>query len=82
LHALHTDAPRSGLNTITPDGRPLQRIAQDILRLARYGLEQRGLGEEKYLDYLDALLARNATAAEQILEATHNQASEALELAL
>jgi glutamate--cysteine ligase len=82
LHALHADAPRSGLNTITPDGRPLQRIAQDILRLARYGLEQRGLGEEKYLDYLDALLARNATAAEQILEATHNQASEALELAL
>ncbi|MFN7901711.1 MAG: glutamate--cysteine ligase [Holosporales bacterium] len=80
LQALRIDAPRTGLNAITPDGRTIHKVAQDVLRFSRYGLEQRGLGEERYLDYLDALLANNMTAAEHILAATHGQASQALRL--
>jgi glutamate--cysteine ligase len=49
-------------------GRSVQDVARDVLAIARDGLRARGLGEESYLDPLDAIVATGQTQADRWLE--------------
>ncbi len=63
---LRDEVPVSALNTVSR-GRTVRDIARDALAIARQGLQARGLGEEIYLDPLDAIIADGRTLAEHLL---------------
>ena len=54
LDHLQRDVPRLALQTTFREGT-VQDVAKKVLAIARGGLERRGLGEERYLDVLDAV---------------------------
>jgi len=49
-------------------GQALRDIARDVLAIARDGLKARGMGEERHLDPLDAVVATGQTQADRWLE--------------
>ena len=67
LEVLYLQVPKTALQTPFRDGK-LQSIAQRVLQLSRQGLQERGLGEEKYLDPLDEIANSGVTLAERMLE--------------
>ena len=73
---LRNAVPRDGLNAIIR-GRTVRDIAGDCLKLARSGLDARGLmnrrgrSEASFLDVLDETVANGKTAADQLLELYH-----------
>lgn len=64
--ALRDQVPVSGLQTMSR-GRSVRDIARDALAIARQGLTARRLGEEVFLDPLDAIVADGHTLAEHLL---------------
>ena len=74
--ALRDDVPRQGL-AATIAGRSVRDVARDVLKLARGGLERRGLlgckgkSEAAFLDILDETVASGRTAAENLLALYH-----------
>ena len=64
--ALRDEVPVSALNTVSR-GRTVRDIARDVLAISRQGLQARGLGEEAFLDPLDAIIADGRTLAEHLL---------------
>ncbi|GGJ11115.1 glutamate--cysteine ligase [Neoroseomonas lacus] len=67
MRALRNAVPAQAL-TATIGGRSLQDVARDVMAIARSGLKARGLGEEMYLDPLDAIVATGQTQADRWLE--------------
>ncbi|WP_376099195.1 glutamate--cysteine ligase [Roseomonas sp. CCTCC AB2023176] len=63
LHAMRADVPTRALDAMI-GGRTLREVAVDVLAIARDGLRARGLGEERYLDPLDAIAASGETQAD------------------
>ncbi len=74
--AMRDAVPTLGFRT-PAGGRTLGDVARDMLDLARGGLERRafrdaqGRDEARYLDPLDALVARGQTRADMLLERYH-----------
>src|ERR1700728_2312060 len=70
---LRDDVPKQGL-AATLGGRTVFEIANDVLKLARAGLERRkcldaaGQDETHYLEVLEDRLARGTTPAQELLE--------------
>jgi glutamate--cysteine ligase len=64
---LRDEAPRLGFGAEI-GGRRVRDVARDMLGLARGGLTRRGLGEERYLDCLDAIVADGREPARVWLE--------------
>jgi glutamate--cysteine ligase len=67
---LRNDVPRLALKA-TLRGRTGQDIARDVLKIARGGLEARGLGEARFLDPLDDIVASGKTTADDLLALYH-----------
>jgi glutamate--cysteine ligase len=67
MRALRDAVPAAAL-TATIGGRSLQDVARDVMAIARNGLKARGLGEEIFLDPLDAIVATGQTQADRWLE--------------
>ena len=63
---LRDDVPRLALGATLRE-RTVRDISSDVLKIARGGLEARGLKEARFLDPLDAIVARGKTAAEDLL---------------
>jgi glutamate--cysteine ligase len=70
LAAVRGDVPRQGLAAPLAGGT-LRDLARDALAIARDGLRARALGEETYLDPLDAIVAGAPTQAEHWLARYH-----------
>jgi glutamate--cysteine ligase len=66
LKALRVAVPEQGLTTPF-HGRTVRDIAKDAIAIARDGLRARGMGEEAYLDPLDAIIASGETQADRWL---------------
>lgn len=66
IRALRADVPAAALEARI-GGRQLREVARDVLAIARDGLKARGLGEERYLDPLDAVVATGQTQADRWL---------------
>jgi glutamate--cysteine ligase len=70
---LRADVPRLGLAAEVA-GRTLRDVARDVLAFSRSGLSRRarldadGRDETRFLDPLDAIVARGRTAAEDLLD--------------
>ena len=77
--AMRQSARTQGLKTPTPDGRDFQALALDILAIARFGLNQRGMmstsgdNETGFLSELDAIADSGVTPAERLLERYHTE---------
>jgi glutamate--cysteine ligase len=67
---LRNEVPRLALGA-TLRRRTVQDISRDVLKIARAGLQARGLGEARFLDPLDAIVARGKTSAEDLLALYH-----------
>ena len=67
MRALRNAVPAEAL-TATIGGRSLQDVARDVMAIARSGLKARGLGEEMFLDPVDAIVATGQTQADRWLE--------------
>jgi glutamate--cysteine ligase len=67
MRALRNAVPAQAL-TATIGGRSLLAVARDVMAIARDGLKARGLGEETFLDPLDAIVATGQTQADRWLE--------------
>jgi glutamate--cysteine ligase len=65
--ALRNAVPEQALEA-SIRGRRLRDVARDVLAIARDGLKARGLGEETFLDPLDAVVATGQTQADRWLE--------------
>ena len=63
-------APRTALQTAFRGGK-LQAVAQQVVLLAREGLQRRGKGEEKYLQPLEEIADSGMTRADRLLELYH-----------
>ena len=70
LAAIRGDVPRQGLSAKFGQ-HSVRDLARDALAIARGGLCARGLGEEAFLDPLDAIVAGGPTQAEHWLERYH-----------
>ncbi|HWX47580.1 MAG TPA: glutamate--cysteine ligase [Roseomonas sp.] len=66
LQALRTAVPEGAL-TIPFHGRPLREWGREAVAIARDGLRSRGLGEERYLAPLEAMLESGETQADRWL---------------
>lgn len=51
----------------------MQDLAKRMLQLSREGLVRRGLGEEKYLDCLDAIAESGDTVADVLLRKYYSE---------
>ena len=69
---LRDDVPRLALGA-TLRGRTVQDISRDVLKIARGGLAARGLGEARFLDPLDEIVAQGKTAADGLLARYHGK---------
>lgn len=67
MRELRNAVPAQAL-TATIGGRSLLDVARDVMAIARGGLKARGLGEETFLDPLDAIVATGQTQADRWLE--------------
>ncbi|CAH8266602.1 unnamed protein product [Arabidopsis lyrata] len=64
---LRTQVPITGLKTMFRD-RPLKHVAEDVLKLAKDGLERRGYNETGFLKALAEVVRTGVTPAEKLLE--------------
>ncbi|CAH2078194.1 unnamed protein product [Thlaspi arvense] len=64
---LRTQVPITGLKTMFRDG-PLQHVAEDVLKLAKDGLERRGYKETGFLNAIAVVVKTGVTPAEKLLE--------------
>lgn len=64
--ALRAGVPNTGLRTRFREGT-VQDLARQVLALSRAGLQERGLGEEGFLDPLDAIAASGDSQADKLL---------------
>lgn len=72
IQALRRAVPETAL--VTPfRGRTVRDIAADAVAIARDGLRARGLGEEVFLEPLDAILASGETQADRWLRLYHSE---------
>ncbi|XP_019088298.1 PREDICTED: glutamate--cysteine ligase, chloroplastic isoform X3 [Camelina sativa] len=67
LEMLRTQVPITGLKTMFRD-KPLKHVAEDVLKLAKDGLERRGYNETGYLDAVAEVVRTGVTPAEKLLE--------------
>ena len=67
MRELRNAVPAQAL-TATIGGRSLLDVARDVMAIARGGLKARGLGEETFLDPLDAIVATGQTQADRWLD--------------
>nr|GME17432.1 glutamate--cysteine ligase, chloroplastic [Ipomoea batatas] len=67
---LRNKVPKSGLNTPFRDGL-LKHVAQDVLHLAKGGLERRGYKETGFLNAVAEVVNTGVTPAEKLLELYH-----------
>ena len=70
LQALRVAVPEGGLTTPFQN-RPLRELAREVLAISRDGLRARGLGEERHLDAVDAVVASGETQADHWLRRYH-----------
>jgi len=81
---LRDDVPTQGF-AATIRNRTMRDLAAEVLKLSRAGLKRRerlnwlGEDETQYLDSLDALVSRNATLAEALLEKYHGPWKESVD---
>ncbi len=68
--SLRNDVPRLALHA-TLRGRTVRDISRDVLKIARAGLDSRRLGESRFLDPLDEIVARGKTTAGDLLDLYH-----------
>lgn len=66
--ALRSRVPVGALETPFR-GATLQRVAQQVVAIAKGGLQRRGLGEASFLDDLELIAATSLTASDRLLEA-------------
>nr|QWJ73369.1 gamma-glutamylcysteine synthetase 1-2 [Isatis tinctoria] len=64
---LRTQVPITGLKTMFRDG-PLKHVAEDVLKLAKDGLERRGYKETGFLNAITEVVRTGVTPAEKLLE--------------
>lgn len=67
---LRDEVPRMALHA-TLRGRMVRDIARDVLKIARDGLNARGLGEAQFIDPLDQIALSGKTEAEELLALYH-----------
>jgi glutamate--cysteine ligase len=74
---LRVDAARHGLRARAPDGRALQAVAQDMVAIAKQGLQRRALfdggltDETGYLRETEEIADSGITPAERLLDLYH-----------
>ena len=74
---LRQEVPRTGLQTIMPDGRPMRDFARDVLGIARAGLVARrqlsasGDNETGFLGTLDEIVDTGKSPAQRLLDMYH-----------
>ncbi|KAG2245144.1 hypothetical protein Bca4012_015027 [Brassica carinata] len=64
---LRTQVPVTGLKTMFRDG-PLKHVAEDVLKLAKDGLERRNYKETGFLDAVAEIAITGVTPAEKLLK--------------
>ena len=72
-NTLRADAAEFGLRAKTPDGRTMQELARDLVRIARQGLKSRAKAwgfdtdEAHFLNDLQQVIDSGETAADELL---------------
>ncbi|KAK6935389.1 Glutamate--cysteine ligase, GCS2 [Dillenia turbinata] len=69
---LRNKVPKTGLKTPFRDGL-LKHVAEDVLRLAKDGLERRGFKETGFLNEVAEVVRTGVTPAEKLLELYHSK---------
>ncbi|KAK4728747.1 hypothetical protein R3W88_021735 [Solanum pinnatisectum] len=69
---LRNKVPKSGLKTPFRDGL-LMHVAQDVVKLAKEGLERRGFKEIGFLNEVTEVVKTGVTPAEKLLELYHGK---------
>ncbi|KAK4338416.1 hypothetical protein RND71_042903 [Anisodus tanguticus] len=69
---LRNKVPKSGLKTPFRDGL-LKHVAQDVVKLAKEGLERRGFKETGFLNEVTEVVRTGVTPAEKLLELYHGK---------
>ncbi|KAG5593209.1 hypothetical protein H5410_043723 [Solanum commersonii] len=69
---LRNKVPKSGLKTPFRDGL-LMHVAQDVVKLAKEGLERRGFKETGFLNEVTEVVKTGVTPAEKLLELYHGK---------
>ncbi|GAA0148862.1 ligase [Lithospermum erythrorhizon] len=69
---LRNKVPKKGLKTPFRDGL-LKHVAQDVLKLAKDGLERRGFKETGFLNAVAEVVETGVTPAEKLLELYHGK---------
>ncbi|KAK9147525.1 hypothetical protein Scep_006282 [Stephania cephalantha] len=69
---LRNKVPKTGLKTPFRDGL-LKHVAEDVIKLAKDGLERRGYKETGFLNALSEVVRTGVTPAEQLLELYHGK---------
>ncbi|XP_010448777.1 PREDICTED: glutamate--cysteine ligase, chloroplastic-like [Camelina sativa] len=67
IEMLRTQVPITGLKTMFRD-MPLKHVAEDILKLAKDGLDRRGYNETGFLNAVAEVVRTGVTPAEKLLE--------------
>ncbi|XP_010439231.1 PREDICTED: glutamate--cysteine ligase, chloroplastic-like [Camelina sativa] len=67
IEMLRRQVPITGLKTMFRD-MPLKHVAEDILKLAKDGLDRRGYNETGFLNAVAAVVRTGVTPAEKLLE--------------
>ncbi|KAL4188014.1 hypothetical protein AMTRI_Chr09g21760 [Amborella trichopoda] len=69
---LRTKVPKTGLRTPFRDGL-LRHVAQDVVKLAKEGLERRGYKETGFLNEVAEVVRTGVTPAEKLLDLYHGK---------
>ncbi|GAQ88958.1 glutamate-cysteine ligase [Klebsormidium nitens] len=72
MQMLRDKVPVTGLRTPFRDGM-VRHVAQDVLKLAREGLERRGFNEAEFLKGLEDIARKGVTSADVLLDKYHNE---------
>ena len=76
---LRRDVPKLGLKAMTPDGRSMRELAEQVVGLAGHGLTKRaqlnsaGDNEGGFLEPLHEVIASGMTPADRLLEKYHGE---------
>ncbi|XVF52895.1 hypothetical protein PTKIN_Ptkin05aG0055100 [Pterospermum kingtungense] len=75
---LRNKVPKTGLKTPFRDGY-LRHVAEDVLKLAKDGLERRGFKESWFLNAVAEVVRTGVTPAEKLLELYHGKWGESVD---
>ncbi|GAY39108.1 hypothetical protein CUMW_041850 [Citrus unshiu] len=75
---LRNKVPKTGLKTPFRDGL-LRHVAQDVLKLSKDGLEQRGFKETGFLNEVAEVVRTGVTPAEKLLDMYHGKWRESVD---